>query len=235
MVGPFRTAVDPPTYYHDIQQGTPEWHSCRQGVITASGMKALITSSLKPADNETSRAYLRRLLAERIIGHAEEGVCTFKMQRGHTLEPLARDIYSEYYNPVKQCGFITRNVGGVTLGYSPDGLVDDNGLIEIKSRDPQNTLASILDPAMPAEHAIQVYTGLLVSGRKWCDYISYTPGLPLFVYSVEYDKSIAEKIVVAAIAAELRLVEMFNTYSDQACKYPMTKYIDFSPQETPWD
>lgn len=236
LAGNQQDPMDPPVYHDNIEQGTAEWHQIRCGVITASGMKALITPGLKPADNATSRTYLRRLLAERIIGHPEEGVCTFKMERGHTLEPFAREIYSQHVKkPVTECGFITRDVGGVTLGYSPDGLVGNDGLIEIKSRDGQNTLNSILNPVLPAEHAIQVYTGLLVSGRAYCKFLSYTPGLPLFSHCAQPDETIFQAIIKAAIVAQLKLEEMHKTYAEQALKYPMTDYIDLSSQETPWD
>ena len=176
-----------PTYHYDIEQGTDEWHALRRGKITASAVSRLITATGKPANNDTSRAQLLQLLAERITGQSDASCYTDDMARGHLLEPLARDLYAKHYSPVVECGFITATLGGVELGYSPDGLVGDDGLIEIKSPRQKNHLRSLLAIEVPAEYVPQVQLGLAVTGRSWCDFISYAPGLPLFVYRCRRD------------------------------------------------
>ena len=89
-----------PTYHHDIEHGSDDWLALRRGVITASTMSRLITATGKPASNDTSRAQLLELLAERITGESEASFYNDDMARGHLLEPLARDIYSARYHPV---------------------------------------------------------------------------------------------------------------------------------------
>ena len=92
-------------------------------------MKVLITPTGKLADNDSSRGYLRKLLAERITETSESSYYSDDMARGHMLEPLARDYYSKHKMLVIECGFITKDYESYCIGYSPDGLVGDDGLI----------------------------------------------------------------------------------------------------------
>ncbi len=89
-----------PIYHHHIEQGSDDWHALRRGVITASTISKLITSTGKPAINETSRTQLLQLLGERITGETEASFYGDDMARGHLLEPLARDIYAEQRSEV---------------------------------------------------------------------------------------------------------------------------------------
>jgi putative phage-type endonuclease len=217
--------VHSPTYRFDIEQGSDEWHAIRRGVITASAIAKLLTGTGKPANNDTSRAQLYQLLAERITGESEASFYNDDMARGHLLEPFARDLYAANYAPVQECGFISRQLSGVVIGYSPDGLVGDDGLIEIKSPRPKTHLKSLLTNQVPGEYVPQVQTGLAVSGRAWCDFISYAPGLPLFVRRVERDEQLIAQIIAAAQAAEEHLAGMLVIYEDLAAQYPATKPI----------
>jgi predicted phage-related endonuclease len=147
------------------------------------------------------------------------------MARGHLLEPLARDIYARHYHPVVECGFVTAQFDGTTIGYSPDGLVGDDGLIEIKSPRQKNHLKWLLAGEVPAEHMPQVQTGLAVTGRVWCDFISYAPGLPLFVKRCRRDEAMIEQLIGAATAAEQWIEELMNEYTDLAARLPATEPI----------
>jgi predicted phage-related endonuclease len=147
------------------------------------------------------------------------------MARGHLLEPYARDLYSQHYNEVQECGFITCQLSGVVIGYSPDGLVGDDGLIEIKSPRQKTHLKSLLTNQVPGEYIPQVQTGLAVSGRAWCDFISYAPGLPLFVRRVERDEQVIGQIIAAAQAAEEQLAGMLVIYEGLAAQFPATEPI----------
>jgi putative phage-type endonuclease len=214
-----------PTYYHDIEQGSDDWHALRRGVVTASTISKLLTGSGKPANNDTSRAQLLQLLAERITGESEPSFYGDDMARGHLLEPFARDIYAEYRAPVQECGFVTTDFDGTVIGYSPDGLVGDDGLIEIKSPRQKNHLRSLFSGEVPSEYVPQVQTGLAVTGRAWCDYISYAPGLPLFVHRCQRDKLLIAKLIVAAQAAEVELQRLMKLYTTIAAKFPATEPI----------
>src|SRR5699024_964585 len=121
------------TFFNELEQGTDEWLQARCGIVTASTMRSLVTASGKPADNDTSRGFVRQLATERIIGVPEFTYPTRPMQRGNLLEPHARELYAEHYAPVEEVGFIRLDTDEYSLGYSPDGLVGHDGLIEIKS------------------------------------------------------------------------------------------------------
>jgi putative phage-type endonuclease len=213
-------------YHYDIEQGTDEWHALRRGVITASTVDKLLTATGKPANNDTSRAQLYQLLAERITGESEPSFYNDDMARGHLLEPYARDLYDTYYEPVTECGFVTIvKDSRVIVGYSPDGLVGDDGLIEIKSPRRKTHLKSLLTDAVPSEYISQVQTGLAVTGRKWCDFISYAPGLPLFVHRCYPNAKLIEQIFEAIEAAELQLADLMSAYVAQASKFVSTEPI----------
>ena len=218
--------MGPPTYHFDIEQGTDEWHALRRGKITASAVSRLITATGKPANNDTSRAQLLQLLAERITGESEASFYGDDMARGHLLEPLARDLYANHYAPVNECGFVTRSFdSGLVLGYSPDGLVDEDGLIEIKSPRQKNHLKALLANEVPAEYVPQVQLGLAITGRSWCDFISYAPGLPLFVKRCHHDAGVIAQLITAAEAAELELQRLMAVYTEAAGRFPATEPI----------
>ena len=214
-----------PVYRFDIQQGTDEWLALRRGVITASTIGKLLTPTGKAAKNDSARTQLLQLLAERITGESEPSYYNDDMARGHLLEPLARDLYSESFDPVVECGFITMEFGTTTIGYSPDGLVGDDGLIEIKAPRPKGHLRSLLSGEVPAEYLPQVMTGLAVTGRRWCDYISYSPGLPLFVQRCPRDEGMIAQLIAAAQEAEAQMWEMHTSYLMAAGKFPATEPI----------
>jgi putative phage-type endonuclease len=214
-----------PVYHHEIEQGTDEWHALRRGVITASAISKLLTATYKPANNDTSRALLYQLLAERILGESDSGFYNDDMARGHLLEPYARDLYAEHRAPVTECGFVTLTTPAGVLGYSPDGLVGDEGLIEIKCPRPKTHLRSLLTGDFPAEYYAQVQTGLAVTGRRWCDYISYAPGLPLFVERCLPAPAVIAAIFAAHEAAEQQLAVLMADFEAAAARYPATEPI----------
>lgn len=214
------------TYYHDIEQGTPEWDGIRRGMITASAIKVLVTPTGKAANNDSSRAYLHQLLAERITGTSEAGYYSDDMARGHILEPLARDFYSRHYAPVKQCGFIIKNYGDFSIGYSPDGLVGGDGLIEIKCRLSKHHINTILQGQIPSEYVTQVQTGLAVSNREWIDYISFTPGLPFFTVRNYRDEKLIKAIEEAACEGEQKISATNEEYGNKIISLLPTEAIN---------
>ena len=189
--------------YQDLIQGSEEWLEARRGLLTASEMKLILSpKKLQAANNDKSRAHLYELLAQRISGYIEPHYVGDDMLRGREEEELAREVYEEQYAPVSQVGFITNSKWGFTLGFSPDGLVGDDGLIESKSRRQKYQVETILAGEMPEDYLLQVQTGLLVSERKWCDFISYCGGMPMFTKRVYPDARIQDAILEAAAAFE---------------------------------
>jgi len=211
--------------YTELEQGSQEWLDARCGLLTASTIGKLITpSTLKVADNETSRGLTMTLAAERITGHVDYVYPTADMQRGTTDEPFARDAYAAHKKvAVEQIGFMVRDFGDYRIGYSPDGLVDDDGLIEIKSRRPKEHLKTVLKGLPPLENMAQMMAGMLVSGRDYCDYMSYSAGLPLWVKRVHLDDRWVTAIHAAAEQFEINVTNIVNNFNAATAGLPMTE------------
>jgi hypothetical protein len=111
------------------------------------------------------------------------------------------------------------------LGYSPDGLVGDDGLIEVKSRRPKKHLTTILSGEVPPENMAQLQAGLLVSGREWIDYISYCGGMPLWVKRVLPDPKWFDAITDAVITFEDTAAEMVTAYETATAGMPTTERV----------
>ena len=214
--------------YDDLTQGTDEWLEARRGIVTASVVGQLITpSKISVAHSDTSRRLIYKLLAERITGRVEPVYVSDDMLRGTMEEPLARAAYSEWAGVhVDQVGFITEDTWGPTIGYSPDGLVGDDGLIEIKSRRTTKHIRTILSDQVPIENMAQIQCGLMVSGRQWCDYVSYCGGLPLFIKRVHPDSAWRSVIVQAALDADCAMDDYMTAYQ------AVTKGMPVMPEST---
>lgn len=210
--------------YPDVIQGTDEWYDQRRGLVTASVVGKLVTpKTMKTAGNDESRGLAALLVAERITGWTDPTYIGDDMLRGIEDEPRARDLYSKTYAPVTEIGFMARDDWGFTIGYSPDGLVGDDGLIETKSRRPKKHLQTILSGEVPAENMPQIQAALLVSGREWCDYLSYCGGMPMWRKRVRPDKQWFEALVAAVEAFEKEAAEMIALYDVATAGLPQTE------------
>lgn len=210
--------------YTDIEQRSDEWLELRRGIVTASVVGQLVTAKkLEVASNDYSRALTMQLVAERITGWAEEPYVSNDMLRGRLDEPVARDLYSEHYAPVTEVGFMVNDDHGFRIGYSPDGLVGEDGLLEIKSRRPKAQVATVIADAVPADAVAQCQAGLLVSGRKWLDYVSFAGGMSLFVKRVYPDERWRNAIVAAVSEFEATAEQMISTYRERTAVMPMTE------------
>jgi predicted phage-related endonuclease len=198
--------------HNDLVQGTDEWLAARCGLLTASEMKLILTPTLKVADNDKTRAHLYELLSQRITGYVEPHYIGDDMLRGQVDEVEARILYEQNYAPVQEVGFITNDQWGFTIGYSPDGLVGDDGLIECKSRRQKFQVQTILSGTMPDDYLLQVQTGLLVTGRKWLDFVSYSGGLPMLTVRIYPDPVVQAAILAAATAFEAKVAANLNDY-----------------------
>jgi len=203
-------------YHADVVQGDTEWHQMRCGVLTASETKLIVTPTLKAASNDKERAHMWELLGQRITGYVEPRYISDDMLRGQEDEIEASMLYAKKYAPVQECGFITNDKWGFTIGYSPDGLVKPDGLIECKSRGQKHQIRTLVDyvsaDTIDPDFMIQVQTGLMVSERKWCDLISYCGGLPMATVRVLPDEKIQAAILEAATAFEARLAAAYDKY-----------------------
>lgn len=211
----------------NIEQGTEEWLHIRRGLVTASVMGRLVTpKTIKPASNDEARTLTALLVAERITGWSEPSYTSADMQRGHDVEPIARDWYAERYaTPVTELGFMTRDDWGFRIGYSPDGLVGDDGLIEVKAPRAKTHLMTHISGLVPLHHMAQIQTGLLVSGRDWCDFISFYCGMPPFVKRVHRDERWAHAIVEAVEIFEAKAAQMQADYQTATSGIPTTERL----------
>jgi hypothetical protein len=165
------------------------------------------------------------------------------MWRGVEMEPYARDIYSGHYQQAVECGFMLRedpmpwdpnelarpvDEDGPTwrLGYSPDGLVAGDGLIEIKCPRAKGHIRTILDDQVPAYYMAQLQAGLLVSGRAWIDYVSFCGGLPLYVKRVLPDPDWHEAIAAACQQFEKTAAEQAAAYEQATKNMPATERVE---------
>jgi YqaJ-like viral recombinase domain len=203
-------------YHKAVTQGSLEWLQLRCGLLTASEMKHVITPTLAIANNEKKRGHVYELLSQRITQFVEEGYQSFDMMRGHADEIDARELYHQTYAQVEECGFVTNDKWGFKIGFSPDGLVGEDGLIECKSRVPkyqaQTIVECVANEKCHDDYVIQVQTALLVSERKWCDVISYCGGMPMATVRVYPSDEVQRAIVKAARAFEQQVADTRTIY-----------------------
>lgn len=215
------------TVYEELEQRSPEWHEARRGIVTASEVHKLLTSKGEVANNDTSRGFIAELAAERITGHVEDMYVSRDMERGILDEPYAIEGYEVHKGvQTEQIGFMVKDYGDFKLGFSPDSLVPDDGFIEVKSRAPRIHINTVLRDAVPAGNMAQIQTGLLVSDRAWCDYISYSGGLPLWIKRVLPDERWQHNILTAVAEAEKAITELITTFKTATHGLPIMERID---------
>lgn len=220
------------TIHADLEQGTPEWLEVRRGVLTASTIGQLITPGrVEPSASQTARALTAQLISERITGRIEPTPQTHDMLIGTLEEPRARMAYEQHTGvEVEQVGFILLETEHLRLGYSPDGMVGDSGLIEIKSRRPKKQLRTILDGRVPLENMAQLQAGLYVAGREWIDYVSFCGGMPLFITRVEPDERWFEAIERVARDFESEAAATIAAFRERTDGMPVPEFIDYDQE-----
>lgn len=211
-------------YHKDVEQGSEEWHAMRCGLLTASEMHLIVTPTLKAASNDKERAHLYELLGQRITKHVEPQYVSDAMLRGQDDEIAALAAYEKAYAPIKRVGFVTNDKWGFTIGYSPDALVGDDGLVECKSRNQKLQIRTLVDyvfaKTIDPDFSIQVQTGLMVTEREWCDLVSYCGGLPMATVRVFPDEKIQAAILAAATAFEDRMKAALAKFDSVMETYP---------------
>jgi len=173
-------------------QRDADWYAARLGKATASRFKDAIAALKSGAPAQAQRDYLTELVVERLTQAPTQRYTTAAMTWGTEQEPAARAAYERVTGRiVEETGFVCHDT--LLAGCSPDGLVDWDGLIEIKC--PFNTANHIetLLNGMPAEHIPQVQGQMWITGREWCDFVSYDPRMPealqLHVQRIQRDEA----------------------------------------------
>lgn len=178
----------------DCEQGTPEWFQARAGIPTASEFSTVMAKG----EGKTRRTYMLKLAGEIITGEPTESYTNAHMERGKAMEAEARDYYEFLTDAeMEPVGFIVNDA--VRAGYSPDCLVGENGLVEIKTQLPHLLIETILKDKFPASHVAQCQGGLLIAEREWIDIVCYWPGMPKFVKRAYRDEP-----YIATISEEVK-------------------------------
>lgn len=159
-------------------QGTPEWFRVRMGIPTMSEAGTILAKGKDGGASLTRKKYLHQLAAEIITGEVGESYRNGYMDRGHLQEPEARQLYAFAHGVEPELvGFIRSG----QKGCSPDALIGNDGMLEIKTRLGHLQVELLLADRFPLEHRPQVQGCIWVAEREWCDLAVYSPGLPLFV------------------------------------------------------
>lgn len=201
-----------------IEQGTAEWHLQRLGKVTASRV-ADVLSKGKSGESASRRNYRTELLVQRLTGQPGESFTNAAMEWGTATEQLARIAYeAEMGVFVDQVAFID-HPSIVQFGCSPDGLVAQDGLIEIKCGNTATHIDWMLDGKPPAKHIPQMQCQMAVTGRQWCDFVSFDPRLPddlqLFVVRLERDQEYIEAMEAEVKKFLSEVDEMFTKLKER--------------------
>lgn len=183
----------------DLEQGTPEWFQARMGIPTSSEFSTVMARGRSGGESKTRRTYLLKLAGEIITGEPMDNYSNHHMERGKEMEAEARHFYSFMHDAEpQQVGFIRNG----EKGCSPDSLLGDVGMLEIKTKMPHLMVDLLLKDAFPPEHKAQTQGALWVAEREWIDLAVYWPHMPLFVKRAHRD----EEYIASMSAA----VDQFN-------------------------
>ena len=181
----------------DIVQGSDEWFQARIGKVTASRIADLMAKT-KSGWGASRANYEAQLIAERLTGQREESFKSSAMERGNQVEREARIAY-EFFNNVEvlEVGFVNRPHIEMS-GASPDGVIGDDGLVEIKCPNTATHLATILGGSIKGNYQKQMQWQMACTERQWCDFVSYDPCMPehlqLHVRRVHSDPELIQSI-----------------------------------------
>ena len=173
-----------------MDQGSDEWFAARIGKVTASRV-ADVLAKTKSGYSTSRDNYMAQLVCERLTNQKAEGFSNAAMQHGTDTEPLARAAYEAYADVlVDEVGFVP-HPSIYMAGASPDGLVGDDGLLEIKCPNTATHIDTLLSRTVPSKYNTQMQFQIACTGREWCDFVSYDNRLPeelqLFVKRVPRD------------------------------------------------
>ncbi len=204
------------TYHWDIVQYTPEWDVVKCGVLSASKIEKILTpSKLKFAENEGCRELVDNIACQRLTKRLASEFISYDMRRGLIEEQSARDLYRKNYAPVTECGFVTNDKWGFKLGCSPDGCVNDDGGIEVKSRLPKLQFGVVKAAKLPDDFRLQIQATMMITERPWWDFISYAGGMNMLTIRVEPDLDIQQAIFVAADTFEEKVKTAIEEYGNR--------------------
>lgn len=210
-----------------MEQRSADWFAARSGKVTASSLYKVM-ATVKSGEAADRRNYRAQLIAERLTGQPQEsGFSNAAMQWGTETEPQARAMYAFETNAtVQEVGFVDHpTIEG--FGASPDGLVGEYGLVEIKCPNTATHLDTLRGAAIDRKYILQMHGQMLCTGSVWCDFASFDPRLPdemqLHVQRVMLDRDLADEI-----EAEVRIFlgEVEAAVTELRAKYAPTNYAN---------
>lgn len=193
-----------------IEQGSPEWFAQRLGKVTASRVADVIAKT-KTGYSTSRDNYMAQLVCERMTQTVAESFTNAAMQWGTETEPLARAAYEAHADVLVDEVPMIAHPTIEAAGASPDGLVGDDGLVEIKCPNTATHIDTLLSQTVPGKYNTQMQWQMACTGRQWCDFVSFDPrmgdGLQLFVKRVPRDNA-----YIQMLEEEVRkfLVELDN-------------------------
>lgn len=200
----------------DCEQGSAEWFAARMGIPTASEFSTILSVKKDAKEKKTRQAYMRKLAGEILTGEPMANYSNGDMERGKSQEDEARDLYALMagVDPMR-VGFIRNG----NAGCSPDSLIVETGGLEIKCALPHVQIERLEANEVPAEHRAQIQGNIWLTERKWWDFASYCPRLPLLVKRVYRDDDYITTLSAAVdqFNEELAaLVERMRRYGEPA-------------------
>jgi len=192
--------------YNDIEQGTPEWFDIRKGKVTASHAQAI------GSNGKGLETYIREVVSEYLSSGEKEHYSNIHTERGNELEPVARSMYElEKGVEVDQIGFCQLND---FVGCSPDGIIDTDGIVEIKCPDDKTYFNILIDEKIDSGYIWQCNMNMLILERKWCDLIFYNPNFEksMKIFRLEPNEIMFEQLKVGFAKAESEITRLINEY-----------------------
>ena len=200
-----------------MEQGTNEWFTIRIGKVTASRVADVIAKT-KTGYSATRDNYMAQLVCERLTGQKGESFSNAAMQHGTDTEPLARAAYEAFQDIlVDEVGFVP-HPSIIMAGASPDGLVGDDGLLEIKCPNTATHIETLLNQSVPGKYNTQMQFQMACTGRQWCDFVSFDNRLPnelqLFVKRVprdnEFIKQMEDEVVKFLNELDIKIAQLME-------------------------
>lgn len=200
---------------HTMQQGTPEWFSVRRGLPTASQFATIMAKGRGGGESKTRQTYLYKLAGEILTGQPMDNFSNHHMERGHEMEPEARQFYAFLQDAEpEQVGFITNG----PKGCSPDSLIGSDGMLEIKTKLPHLLIGCHEAGGFPSEHWAQCQGQLWVAEREWVDLVCYWPRLQPLIVRAHRDDDYIAKLAEAVDQFNDELAALVAKYAPQQQK-----------------
>ena len=201
------------------EQGSIEWLSLRLGKITASRVKDVLTKGRGTSPSKTAESYMMELIAEILTGNSKPFFENDAMRWGTETEPQARAMYAvnNDFVDVKEVAFVEHNE---QVGISPDGLIGDDGLLEIKCPNTTTQLKRALSDDYSADYKAQIQMQLWVTEREWCDFLSFDPRLECDAGYLQQrvcrDEEYIEEMKVKVYAFVEKMNELINILTKES-------------------